>query len=163
MRGNVKWLAGVALAGGLLIESMAPTGALAQIATGPAPELCPGAAMMGSGFGLGAEHAAIAATLGMSSQELWDARAAGRSVADLASERNVDLSAVVDAAMAAHSVALEAAVQAGTLTQTQADAMNAVMRNRIQTQFRATGASGSPGRGTMMGGRGMSGPGFGWP
>ena len=96
----------------------------------------------------------------MTSQELWDARAAGKSVADVAKDKNVDLITVVDAVLAAHTAQLDAAVKAGTLTQPQADTMTALMRSHITTQFQATSAVGPMGNG-MMGGHGMMGPGFG--
>jgi hypothetical protein len=125
--------------------------------------------MMGGGFGpgphvgahgAGVGHEAIANELGVTSQELWDARAAGKSVADLAQENDVDLAKVVDAALAVHTAQLEAAVNTGTLTRGQADAMTALVRSHITTQFQATSAVGPMGNG-MMGGHGMMGRGSG--
>jgi hypothetical protein len=112
------------------------------------------------GFGPGVEHEAIAGALGITSQELWDARAAGKSVAELATEKGVELSKVVDAALTVHTARLDATVQAGTLTQTQADAMTGFMKSRIETQFQANGSFGAWGPG-MMGGPGMTEGGFG--
>ena len=77
----------------------------------PEHERVPGPAMMGGGFGRspavagfgpGVMHEAVADALGMTSQELWTAQAAGKSIATLAQERNVELTTVVDAALAAH-------------------------------------------------------------
>jgi hypothetical protein len=104
-------------------------------------------------------HEAVASALGITSQELWTAQAAGKSVATLAQERNVDLTTVIDAAVAAHSAQLDAAVKTGTLTQAQADAMQAFMKAGIESGFQGTAAVGPRGFG-MMGGRGMMGPGF---
>jgi hypothetical protein len=172
MQSKLKWFAGAALAGGLLVGSLVATGVSAQTATppgSPGPGLCPGYGMMGGGFGPGArvgacgpgtEHEAIANALGITSQELWDARTAGKSVAELAREKNVDVTKVVDAALAAHTAQLGAAVKAGTLTQAQAEAMKALMKSHIDSQFQTTAAAGSWGPG-MMGGRGMIGSGFG--
>jgi hypothetical protein len=172
VQSKMKWFAGLALAGGLLVGSLVATSVSAQTATppgSPGPGFCPGYGVMGGGFGPGArvgaygpgtDHEAIAKALGITSQELWDARAAGKSVAELAKEKNVDLTKVVDAALAAHTAQLDAAVKAGTLTQTQADAMKALMKSRIDSQFQTTAVSGSWGPG-MMGGRGMMGSGFG--
>jgi hypothetical protein len=169
---KMKWFAGAALAGGLLVGSLVATGASAQTATppgSPGPGFCPSYSMMGGGvgpgarvgaFGPGVEHEAVAKALGITSQELWDARAAGKSVAELAKEKDVDLTKVVDAALAAHTAQLDAAVKAGTLTQTQADATKALMKGRIDSQFQTTAVSGSWGPG-MMSGRGMMGNGFG--
>ena len=92
-----------------------------------------------------------------------DCPCGGTSIATLAQERNVELARVVDAALAAHSAQLEAAVKAGTLTQAQADVMTAFMKSRIESAFAATATVGPRGFG-MMGGRGgMIGPGFGPP
>ena len=109
----------------------------------------------------GAVHDAIASTLGMSSEDLWNARASGQSIAELAQEKNVPLQNVVDAAAAAYSQQLDAAVKAGTLTQAQADALTQLARARIQAQFQ--NAAGFPRMGPgMTGGRGMmAGFGFG--
>src|ERR1051326_5153834 len=68
-------------------------------------------------YGPGTTHNAIANALGITSQELWEAGAAGKSVADLAAERNIPLQKVVDAAVAAYSEQLDGAVTAGTLSQ----------------------------------------------
>ena len=169
MQWKMKWFAGAAVAGGLLVGSLVATGVSAQTATSPGPGFCPGYGMMGGAVGPGArvgtygpgvEHDAIANALGITGQELWDARAAGKSIADLANEKNVDLTKVVDAALAAHTAQLDAAIKAGTVTQTQADAMKAPMKGRIEAMLQTPTATGSWGPG-MMGGRGMMGSGFG--
>ncbi|SRR6266542_4840828 len=172
MQGRMKWFAGTALAGGLLIGSLVAMGVNAQTATpgAPAASFCPGSVMLAGRPGqeapaMGivgpvAEYDAIAAALGITSQELWDARAAGNSVADLATEKKVDLSTALDSALATHSAQLDAAVKAGMLTQAQADAMQALMTNRLQSHFQATTGF-RPGDPGMMGGHGMMGPGFG--
>jgi hypothetical protein len=168
MQSKMKWLAGAALAGGLVVGSLVATGVSAQTAPPQGPTgagSCPGFSMMGGGFGPGArvgavgpgaEHDAIASALGITSQQLWDAWVAGKSVADLAKEKNIDLTNVVDAAVAAHVAQLDAAVTAGTLTPAQADAMKTVMKARIESGFQTTTASGSGSNG-MMGVRGMMG------
>ena len=168
---RLKWFVGAAAASGLLVGSIAATGASAQTTrpgAGPGSGYgaCPGIGMMTGAygpratFGPTAEHDAIASALGISSQDLSAARAAGKSVADLAKENNIDLNNVVDAALAVHASQINAAVQAGTLTQTQADAMTALMRSRIEAQFQATTLVSPFGPG-MMAGRGRMGPGFG--
>jgi hypothetical protein len=103
MQSNVKWFVGAALAVGLLVGSLVSTGVSAQTATPPGssgPGVCPGYGMMGGGFGPGArvgafgpgvELGAIANALGICSQELWDARTAAKNVAELAREKNIDL------------------------------------------------------------------------
>jgi hypothetical protein len=167
MNGKTRWLLGGMLAFGLLVGSVVATGVNAQTAPAagtPGAGVCPGPAMMGGGLGFGAPgvaHDAVAAALGISSQELRDAQAAGKSIAAIAQERQVDLGNVVDAALAAHAARLAAAVKDGTLTQAQADAMQAMMKTRIENGFQGT-AAGAP-RGFGMGGRGMMGPGAGRP
>lgn len=174
MNGKTKWLLGGAIAFGLLVGSVVATGVSAQTAPtpgAPGTGFCPGPAMMGSGFGPrpgmgafgpGVAHDAVAAALGITSLDLWDAQAAGKSVATIAQEQNVDLTRVVDAALTTHSAQLDAAVKAGTLTQAQADAMKAFMKTRIENRFQGATAVGPRGYG-MMGGRGMMGPGLGLP
>lgn len=63
-------------------------------------------------------------------------------MAELAQDKNDDLSKIVDTALAAHTVQLDAAVKAGTLTQVQADAMQALMKSRIESHFQTATASG---------------------
>jgi hypothetical protein len=173
MNSKTRWhfagAAVLALAVGLLIASTV-SAQTAPAPANPGMSVCPGPAMMGGGFGRGpavggfgpgAMHEAVANALGITSQEMWDAQAAGKSIATLAQERNVDLTTVVAATVAAHSAQLEAAVKAGTFTQAQADAMTAFMKGRIESAFGASTAVGPRGFG-MMGGRGgMMGPGFG--
>ncbi len=166
MQRKMKWLAGAALASGLVVGSLVATGVSAQTAPpqgSPGAGFCPGFGMMGGGFGPGAhvgafgpgaEHEAIASALGVTSQQLSDARVAGKSVSDLAEEKNVDPTRVVDAALAVHVAQMDAAVTAGALTEAQADAMKALMKSRIESQFQTTAGSGPFGNG-MVGGRGM--------
>jgi hypothetical protein len=169
MQAKTRWITGTAVAGALLIGATLASGVSAQTAPIPgAPgALCPGFGMMrGFGprgtaatagtFGAGVAHEAIAKALGITSQELWDARAAGKSVEDLAKEKNVPLQTVEDAALGAHSEQLDTALKAGTLTQAQADAMKQRMRSRIETHLQTASGFGSFGPG-MMGGRGMMG------
>src|SRR5215207_7332748 len=170
MQGKTKLLAGAALAAGLLVGSVVASGVSAQIVPtpgAPGAAFCPdhGSGMMGGGvgpragmgaFGPGGMHEAVANALGITRQELWEAQADGESVASIAQERNVDLTAVTDAVLAAHSAQLDAAVQAGTLTQAQADAMTARMKSHIENGFEAQSGVGPHGFG-MPGGRGMMG------
>ena len=111
----------------------------------------PGGASVTGAYG--PVHDAIAGALGISNQELWNARAAGKTVAELAAEKNVPLQSVVDAATNAYAAQLDAAVKAGSLTQGQADALQQLTRDRIQTQLQSNTALGAVGPG--MAGRGM--------
>jgi hypothetical protein len=158
MNGNRIWRVPGALvisvAAGLLIANTVSAQPGPNPVT-PGSAVCPGPATMGGG-----SHDAIARALGISNQELWDAQVSGKSIATLALERNIDLATVVDAAVALHTVQLEAAVTAGSLTQAQADVMTAFMKSRFESAFAASSAVGPRGFG-MMGGRGMMGSGFG--
>jgi hypothetical protein len=112
---------------------------------------------MGAAGQAGAPHQAISAALGISSDELFAAQRSGKTVAQLAQEKGVDLETVVAAALGAQKSALDAQVQAGRLTQAQADQMQARMnvgiRAHVAGQF-GPGMTGGPGFG-------MRGPGFG--
>src|SRR5688500_8546090 len=106
MNSKTKWRLGAAAVLGVLVALVIATTAAAQAAPtpgNPGAGVCPGPVMIGGGFGPGVAHEPIASALGITSQELWDARAAGKSVATLAQERNVDLATVVDTALAGHS------------------------------------------------------------
>lgn len=164
MRINTRWVVAGVVAAGLLAASLA-TAVSAQPAPGPAAQAttCPLGGMMGAGglaFGSPSMHDAVASALGLTSQQLWEAQAFGTSIGTLAQEQNVDLQAVVDAALAVHTARLESAVNNGTLTQAQADAMSAFMKRQITTAFQTAASGASFGFG-MMGNHGMMGPGSG--
>lgn len=92
--------------------------------------------------------------LGLTQPELVTELQAGQTIAQIAEAKGVALQTIVDAFLAPRQQALQAAVQAGRLTQAQADAMLAQMRARVQT--RLTTAF-TPGAGYGPGGYG---PGF---
>jgi hypothetical protein len=175
MQRKTRWITIIAVAGALLLGTALATGVSAQTAPpagAPGAGYCPGFGIMGGfypgpgvGAGIGsygAAHDAIASALGITSQQLFDARASGKTVAELAQEKNVPLQTVVDAVAATYSQQLDAAVKAGTLTQAQADALMQLARSRVQAQLQ-TQAGFFPGMGPgMMGGRGMMGGGFGF-
>jgi hypothetical protein len=185
MNGKLTRRGFVALAGGLLIGGALAGTTFAQQAPVD-PDACPmgfgdgrragwgqgvGAgpgAGRGRGFGPaagqpGVAHEAIAAALGMTSDELFAAQRGGKTVADLAQEKGVDLETVVRAAVGAHKQALDAQVQTGQVTQTQADQLQARMeaqiRGHVAEQY-GPGGQGGPGFGPGMG-RGRHGPGMG--
>ena len=185
MNGKLTRRGFLAMAGGLLAGGVLAGTAFAQQAPF-SPDACPmgfgdgrgpgrgqgvGAgpgAGRGRGFGPaagqpGVAHEAIAAALGMTSDELFAAQRGGKTVADLAQEKGVDLETVVTTAVGAHKQALDAQVQAGQLTQTQADQMQARMEARIRGHVAGQygpGGQGGPGFGPGAG-RGRRGPGMG--
>jgi hypothetical protein len=102
--------------------------ALAQDEPQPTPE-APGPQLRGFGFGKGmgdqVELEAAADALGMTVDELTTQMWGGKSLADLAEEKGVDLTTVQEAVQAARESemrqSIEQAVEDGTLTQEHAD------------------------------------------
>ena len=129
----------------------------ADLATLPA-ELAaasPGAATpvhIGRGGGTRVDHLGVAAeALGMPVEELRSALQGGKSVAQVAADRKVEVQKVIDALVAAHNTALDQAVTDGRLTQAQADERKAGLADRIKAVIERTGlrGPGGPGRGGL--------------
>lgn len=94
--------------------------------------------MMRGGMGMmyqnrmGSEmHTALAEALGVDVETLFAELRSGKTLAELAEEKSVDLQAVYDAALGEVTEHLNAAVEAGFLTQAQADARLAQMTEHI--------------------------------
>lgn len=131
----MKKLFKISLVGLLVVGAVAVlmTGiALAQEETPTTPEnTLPAPGMRGFGRGLGGETglAAAAEALGMTTEELSAELWAGKTLADIAEEKGVDLvelqatvqSAVQAARVSAMQDAINQAVEAGTITQENAD------------------------------------------
>jgi hypothetical protein len=90
--------------------------------------------------------AAAAQALGITPDELVTQLRSGQTLAQLAQAHNTTEQAVIDAALAAAKTQLDQAVAAGTLTQTQADALYAKLQQAGARLFVA------PGRGHRGGG-----------
>ena len=110
----------------------------------------------GAGKGLG-----VAATaLGVPEADLRTALEGGKSIADVAKEKGVDLQKVIDALVAAETARidadLEADLEAGRITQALADQRRASVAARVAAQVEVTGWPGHGGRG----GHGRGGHGF---
>lgn len=109
----------------------------------------------------------VAEALGLEADALATELQAGKTVAEIAEAQGVELDAVIEAVVAEHSAAFAAAVEAGELTQGQADAHVALLRENLAVRFNAAFEAGygrgdfGRGRGGMMGrgGRGMGGMG----
>ncbi|MFN8633075.1 MAG: hypothetical protein U0893_04410 [Chloroflexota bacterium] len=171
MNGKLSRRGFVALGAGLLLGGAFVGTVAAQQA--PQAPWGPGACPMGAGMGPwsggptgvgpggagGTMHAAIAAALGMSTDELFAALRSGKTVAQIAQEKGVDFETVVKAALDAHDKALDAQVAAGRLTREQADWMDAHMEANVRAML--SGQYG-PGMGTGRGGP-ATGPGRGGP
>ena len=134
---------------------------------GPGGHGGPGGAGRGGSGGAHVDRLAVAAkALGISADELRTALAGGRSMAQVAQERNVDVQKVIDAVVAAGNAALDQAVKDGRLTQAQADEKKANLATRVKADvervgFAGPGGPGGPGRGGH--GHGPGGPGPGRP
>ena len=81
--------------------------------------------------------AVAAQTLNMSQTDLVAALNSGKTIADVANEKDVALDKIVDAFIAPRAQALQEAVSAGRLTQAQADANLAAMKANVTAQLSA--------------------------
>lgn len=113
----------------------------------------PGRGMPG-GFGPGGSPATIATALGVTESDLMTAMQAGKSVADVATEKGVDLNTVITAIVTEQTTALKAAVTAGRLTQAQADQQLAQLQANLPHLLSLKGGLGHGGMGHGMGGPG---------
>jgi hypothetical protein len=77
----------------------------------------------------------VAEVLGMELEALMTELHGGKTMAAIAEAQGVDLSVVTGAAMAAHVERMAEAVEAGWLTQEQADEMTAMMAANIGSHF----------------------------
>ncbi len=132
----------------------------------PAPGFGPG--WMHGGFSMNANwqnqmQGGVAKALGMTLDELNAQLRAGKTIAQIAQSKNIDLQKLHDDVQAAHKALLQQAVKEGKLTQAQADAMLQRM-DAMDKYFDANGGA-CPGLaggalGTAFAGRGMMGGGF---
>lgn len=91
--------------------------------------------------------------LGMSQSDLVDELQAGKSIAEIATEKGVDAQTIADAYLAQVREKLAEAVENGDITQKQADAMLENMAEQLAEQLEAAGGKCLPG-----GFRGHGGP-----
>ena len=101
----------------------------------------------------------IASTLGISETTLSTELQTGKSVADVATEKGVDLNKVVDALVAEQTTALKQAVTSGRLTQQQADQMIAMLKANLPHLLSLKHGAGDMGPGRHFRGRGFGQPG----
>jgi hypothetical protein len=104
-------------------KGCAPFGALGQ--RGGSQNGTPKAGTLRAGLQTGLDAAAKA--LGMTSDQLTSELKSGKSIADLAKVKNVDLKAVRDAVIAAEKAAIDQAVKNNKTTQAQADKLKAAL------------------------------------
>ncbi|MCL6521810.1 MAG: hypothetical protein K6U79_05470 [Firmicutes bacterium] len=105
-----------------------------------------GPGRMGMGWQLDG-GAVVAKQLGMTVQELRQARLSGQSIAQIAQSKGVSLQSLIDAVLAAPKAALDVRVQQGVLTAQQEQQILSNMEQRLQTAFTRTwtGRPGSQG------------------
>lgn len=122
-------------------------------AQGPNPERTPRAgcplAPQGGGMGWrwgGGMLQTWAEALGMTPEELAAAMQDGKSVADLAAEKGLELKDLVDKALAAREAVVREAVEAGRLTQEQADALRQQMQERMSERLQSGACAPGAGR-----------------
>jgi hypothetical protein len=115
------------------------------------------------GFGLrGAALPTLATTLNLSETDLQTALQAGKSIADIATEQGVTLDSVVEAIVTEQTTKLAQAVTDGKLTQAEADARIAELREKLPEMLSMTrpvdglGLGKGPGFGGGMRGAGLA-------
>ncbi len=119
--------------------------------------------MMGRGGGMGHHFAGsmpniIAEALNISLEELQTAHDEGKSVADLAEEKNVSIDELRIKVLETRKAELQQLVQDGDITQEQMDAMLVHMESMIDSAFQkdGTGFGHMNGRGGMGNGHHMN-------
>ncbi len=121
----------------------------------------PGAGF-GWGFGLHTMSEALTKLLGMTPQEIYDARLKGQSLAQIAASKGVSEAKLVETILASRKAVLDARVKAGVITQEQADAAYKVMQERVTANVKRT-EIGRPADAPRLGlGPGGMGPGGCW-
>jgi hypothetical protein len=100
-------------------------------------------------------YEALSKLLGMTPQEIYDARKAGKTLSDLGKDKGVTDQQLTDALVGNHKAYLDQAVKDGKLTQKQADWLLQAAQTMAQLQLTNPFAMGR--MGAMMGGFGMMG------
>jgi hypothetical protein len=99
---------------------------------------------------------AAAKALGMTEADLTTALNGGKSAADVAKDKGVDVQKVIDAIVASDKAEFAAAVTAGTMTQAQADQLLANLTTHVTDEV--NGVAGGPGGHGGHGGPGGQAP-----
>jgi hypothetical protein len=107
----------------------------------------------GGGMGL----SAAATALGISEADLRTALEGGKTIAQVAADKGVDVQTVIDAMVAAANAHIDSEVASGEITQAQADARKADVVARVTEAVNNTRPAGRP-DGAGPGGRGHGGP-----
>ena len=132
---------GLTILGGVVGGAAAdpnPQATATPAAYGRGPAMADGGAMVGHGFGFQGVHDQLASLLKLSAEEIEAKREAGQSLAQIAAAQGVSEQQLTDALLAARKAALDTRVQAGTITQAQADAAYAQMASRVKESVQRT-------------------------
>jgi len=100
--------------------------------------------------GAGVVSDAITNLLGMSQEEIYTERSAGKTLSDLAAEKGITDQQLIDAMLAGRTEAINQAVTDGSITQAQADWMQEAMKTMAPLMI--TKPFGPGGMGGMRGG-----------
>jgi uncharacterized protein (DUF433 family) len=154
---NKKWLkmGAITLAIGMLAVASVAVYAQDSVVLPAAGDMVFGGRDGGrGGFGRGGDALAmVAEQLGIEQAALVTELQAGKTIAQLAEEKGVSTADIVAAVIAARQEMLTSAVEAGTLTQAQADARLALLQADAEAMLDKTFTF-SDGRGPGMGGFG---------
>jgi ribosomal protein S20 len=105
----------------------------------------------GMAFGPGEKLDAAAKALGMTSDDLRSALKGGKSIADVAKGKKIDVNNVIDAMVADAQAKIDQAKTDGKITQPQADRLKSELKDRITKlvngNFAGDGHGPGPGRG----------------
>lgn len=99
-------------------------------------------------FGVAPMHDDVAMQLGMTTQDLYNHMASGKSMVQLAAEKGITEQQLMDNIMAGRTAAYGQAVKEGHMTQAQADAMLQNLNNNLKLMVNGQG-SGATGWGMM--------------
>jgi hypothetical protein len=152
-------------AGGVFAQGATPTPAPSTPAPAtPAPS-APGYRLGRLGGGYFGANSEVLKLLGMTPQQYYTERQSGKTLADIAKEKNVTDQQIIDALTSTRKAAIDQALKDGKLTQAQADWLNQALTTMAQLQLTNPFAPGQ-GRGFgMFGrfeGRGLFGRNEGW-
>jgi len=133
---NKKWKIGTIVVVAVALFVGAGTFAMAQTAPeGTAPGACGGGLGM---RGFGGNAAVLTDLLGLTADELYQLRADGKTLAQIAASKGITEDVLVAAILEQREEVLQAAVTAGRLTQEQADLMLQNMAVNIRLQITST-------------------------
>jgi len=102
------------------------------------------------GYGAGIVSDAVAKLLGMSAEDIYAERNAGKTLSEIAQEKGITDQQVIDAMLAGQKEVIDQALADGNITQDQADWM--LERMKTNAPFMLSNPFGPGGKGGMRGG-----------